>query len=249
MDSKMTQTERFEVPDEEAPPAELWAALDRMNAIKFTGELFADAVDVMAATRSDVASLERFCEAQGLLPADVAAAAILIRYQPVYEAMDNGIDFSPGAERYAPYAAAPIEPEEIGLCLWQEEGPDDHFTRLRNLAVLGGVKLTIDQIERGYHTYVGGCSDPFDSQFEMKRLGALLAFCVEEELLSANLAAEAILARYGPIDSARAIGIDLKTNDPERYKRCASGPISPAASDLATIAEYEDVLELFSELQ
>ena len=44
----------------------------------------------------DILALRQFCEAEGLLPADVAAEAILVRWSPIEDAMFNDVDVRDG---------------------------------------------------------------------------------------------------------------------------------------------------------
>lgn len=76
----------------------------------------------------------------------------------------------------------------------------------RAFARLNSVKLTLDQMERGYKASFVRGSDGYSHGPDIL---ALRAFCEEERLLPADVAAEAILARLSAVLDAAFNGIDV----------------------------------------
>jgi hypothetical protein len=98
-----------------------------MNVIKLTVELFEGGYEVFvkACNRAPpdvqprevgIAALEDFCAGEGLVPADVAAAAIIARAGPIFLAGADDVDLKlEFPDYYRSYIVDPIEPEEMGL--------------------------------------------------------------------------------------------------------------------------------------
>lgn len=124
---------RFILPDDDATDNERWRALEIMSAVPMTIDQLERGNEVYARARHDAAvttyaakeqppigqrpsdlahaELEKFCLAEGLLPADVAAHAMLMRYFPVEDARSGGVDLKAEyPEAFSALAAGPIDP-------------------------------------------------------------------------------------------------------------------------------------------
>ena len=80
----------FSVPDFDATLEQRQAVLALLNSIALTVQQYEGGVE--AFRRGGVAALEDFCASERLLPADVAAEAILLRREPIAEALAECID-------------------------------------------------------------------------------------------------------------------------------------------------------------
>lgn len=123
----MTETTSlFVMPDEEQPREVRQAAYDAMNSIKLTIEQLDTGYAIFRHYSDDepkrgfqerrMDAVRAYCTRQGLLPADVAAETIIVRYRPIVECWSEGID--PRRESpttYAGYAADPMDLFEFGL--------------------------------------------------------------------------------------------------------------------------------------
>lgn len=122
----------FEIPDDDEPREVRQAAYDMLNGIKLTVEQLDEGYAVFhdfhdAPTRKDfqerrMAAVRDYCKREGLLPADVAAQAIVVRYRPIMSAWADGVD--PRTEfpdTYHEYATGPIDLYEFGLEPGHEE--------------------------------------------------------------------------------------------------------------------------------
>lgn len=68
------------------------------------------------------AALHAFCHAEGLLPADVAARAILVRWDEVGEAWDCGVDLKKSNPAvYESMVTGPITASQLGVDEWEDE--------------------------------------------------------------------------------------------------------------------------------
>lgn len=120
-------TDRFVIPNHDAPTHEKRATIAAMNAIKLTIDQFEagwalyQKTHVRAFTEklppeAPMAALEDFCAGENLFPADVAAAAILLRAQPIFLAGGDCVDLKTEyPETYRSYILDPIDPEDLGL--------------------------------------------------------------------------------------------------------------------------------------
>jgi hypothetical protein len=117
----------FELPGDEATDEARLAALDAMNQIKLTLDQFEQGWDVYTKAQASafehglppktaMTALEAFCFGENLLPADIAAAAILTRMEPIFLAAGDGVHLiQQYPETYASYILGPIAPEAVGL--------------------------------------------------------------------------------------------------------------------------------------
>jgi hypothetical protein len=129
----MNAEARFVMPADDATDDDRWRALEVLSAVPMTieqlergNELYSRAQhEAMVAAyeakelpaeghRPDdvaFAQLERFCEAEGLQPADIAAHAMLLRYVPVQDAMSGCVNLKVEyPETFASLATGPIDP-------------------------------------------------------------------------------------------------------------------------------------------
>lgn len=116
----------FVMPDEEAPRADRQAAYDQLNSIKLTIAQLDTGYAIFRHYRDDEPSqgsaerrmdaVRAYCTRQGLLPADVAAEAIIVRYHPIVSCWAGGVDpRKDHPETYHEYATGPIDLYEFGL--------------------------------------------------------------------------------------------------------------------------------------
>jgi hypothetical protein len=109
-----TSAPAFTLPDYNATLEQRQAALIRLNSIELTVEQYEGGVTAFRS--GGLAALEDFCAFERLLPADVAAKAILLRREPIAEALAGCIDLkTDDPERYARYITGPIDPILLGL--------------------------------------------------------------------------------------------------------------------------------------
>lgn len=109
----------FQLPPHDAPRA-LWeGAFVRLNSVDL--ELsqiergFIHAYSTPTARQygaPDIVALRVWCEAEGLVPADVAAEAILVRWVLVADAAFNGVDVYGGDPPYAAHALCELRVED-----------------------------------------------------------------------------------------------------------------------------------------
>jgi hypothetical protein len=94
---------RFIIPGFRSTPEERRAAIARMNTITLTIEQFEQGWDLYERTQlrcmrgelpreAPMAALEDFCAGADLLPADLAAAAIYVRADPIVDARSGAFD-------------------------------------------------------------------------------------------------------------------------------------------------------------
>ena len=95
--------------------------------------------------------------------------------------------------------------------------------------LLNSVKLTVDQFDRGLQVYdaaLASKSERRDGKVWDDAAYALAAFCEREGMLPADVAAEAIIIRRGPILEALCEArFDIKTEDPKLYEECVTRTI------------------------
>jgi len=65
--------------------------------------------------RPDIGALREFCASEGILPADVAAEAILVRWSPITDAMFDGVDVMDGDPPYVMHALRELRVEYDAL--------------------------------------------------------------------------------------------------------------------------------------
>jgi len=63
----------------------------------------------------DIVALREFCTSEGILPADVAAEAILVRWSPIADAMFDGVDVMDGDPPYVMHALRELRVEYDAL--------------------------------------------------------------------------------------------------------------------------------------
>jgi len=116
----------FQLPRFDAPRAIWEDAFVRLNSIELQLDQIERGYVRAYSTKSarsrgepDIVALREFCEAEGLLPADVAAEAILVRWSTVMDAAFNGIDVHEGDPPYVMQALRELQveydvPQSIG---------------------------------------------------------------------------------------------------------------------------------------
>jgi hypothetical protein len=132
----MNAEARFVMPTEDATDEERWRALEVLSAIPMTIDQLERGNEIYSRVRYEAmrrayeekelpregqrsddvafAQLERFCQAEGLRPADIAAHAMLLRYVPVQDAMSGCVNLKAEyPETFASLATGPIDP----LCM------------------------------------------------------------------------------------------------------------------------------------
>jgi hypothetical protein len=121
MESKMDTDTPFVMPDEDEDEAVLIAALVRLNAVPMTIEQMEEGADVYSKAGHDIGALQAWCENEGLLPADVAAHALIARYAPIFEAFGGDFDMKlEDPEGYQQCVTEPIDPMYLGWHLGEE---------------------------------------------------------------------------------------------------------------------------------
>lgn len=109
----------FVLPGFRAKPAERRAAIARLNTVKLTTDQFEAGWGLYERTQlrvmrgelpceAPMAALEDFCAGADLLPADLAAAAIYVRADPIVDARSGAVDLK--AEYPDMYLACILEP-------------------------------------------------------------------------------------------------------------------------------------------
>lgn len=107
-------------------------------------------------------------------------------------------------------------------------------------SLLSSVRMTPDQVERGYQVYVAGGLIPHEAKLDLLR-----GFAELEGLKPARVAASAILVRAYQIVDALADGIDLKKEVPAVYEDIMTGPITAAQLGFMPVEEAA-IADLFS---
>ncbi|WP_210428617.1 hypothetical protein [Novosphingobium sp. SG707] len=91
----------FQLPGDNAP-RDVWEhAFEQMRSVDLTWEQVQQGYAASLGPDGafgDIVRLRAWCEAQGLVPADVAAEAILVRMSPVIEHMSEAEDFDEAAQ-------------------------------------------------------------------------------------------------------------------------------------------------------
>jgi len=97
----------FQLPPHDAARAMWEDAFTRLNSLQLELDQiergYALAFSTDAARQygqPDILALRQFCVSEGILPADVGAEAILVRWSPVADAMFNGVDVMEGDPPY-----------------------------------------------------------------------------------------------------------------------------------------------------
>lgn len=114
---------RFVIPGFRSTPAERHAAIARLNTIKLTIEQFEQGWGLYERTQvrsmrgelpreAPMAALEDFCASANLFPADLAAAAIYVRADPIVDARSGAVDLKI------------VEPEIYASCILDPLGDD-----------------------------------------------------------------------------------------------------------------------------
>lgn len=126
---------------------------------------------------------------------------------------------------------------QVRFALPEDGASDDE--RWRALEVMGAVRMTIDQLERGnalyrrvHHeaakqAYAAKENPPAGERPNDLAMAELERFCVIEGLAPAEVAAHTIRLRYFPVEDARAGGVDLQAECPASFAALVSCPIDP----------------------
>jgi hypothetical protein len=112
-------SDRFIIPGFRSTPAQRCAAIARLNTVTLTIEQFEQGWDLYERTQvrvmrgelpreAPMAALEDFCAGTNLLPADMAAAAIYVRADPIVDARSGAVDLK--AEYPEAYAGCILDP-------------------------------------------------------------------------------------------------------------------------------------------
>jgi hypothetical protein len=106
----------FQLPEPDAPRAEWERAFKRLNSVPLSldqierGYQASFVMDPDGVTRGpETRALRVFCEAERILPADVAAEAIMVRWSAVLDAAFDGVDVLEGPEPYVMVALRHLE--------------------------------------------------------------------------------------------------------------------------------------------
>jgi hypothetical protein len=125
-------TTRFTLPSLDDNRAKFEKALAALNAIQLTADQLERGNSVFVRTHSE-AAVEAFCEAEGLLPADVAATAIMVRYGKIVEAQCNGIP-DPKTEMpeiYELFVSGPLGLSDLGFDEFGAEADEEEIATLQ----------------------------------------------------------------------------------------------------------------------
>jgi hypothetical protein len=111
---------------------ELEAAADQLETIKLTVEQFDRAVPI--AKKGDLGKLIAFCTSEQLLPADLAAHAILARHSAILELSASGMTDVEFNVAYPEWITGPLESQFVATREPDDEGnraaeldPDQHL--------------------------------------------------------------------------------------------------------------------------
>jgi len=110
----------FQLPPYDAPREDWVRAFAELNAVPMTLDQIVRGYSAACPAQSggvfDIRLLRAFCEAEGLLPADVAAEAIIVRWEPVLEAgFEGGIEIFEGDPPYAAMALRELRAEHEAI--------------------------------------------------------------------------------------------------------------------------------------
>lgn len=112
-------SDRFTIPGFRSTTAQRRAAIVQLNTVKLTIDQFEQGWDLYERTQlrvmrgelpreAPMAALEDFCAGAGLLPADLVAAAIYVRADPIVDARSGAVDLK--TEYPEAYASCILEP-------------------------------------------------------------------------------------------------------------------------------------------
>lgn len=102
----------FVMPDEDSPRSQWKAALLRLNAVEMTIDQVERGMELYCGTFTEKSFnwLVAFCREEGLNPPDVAAHAMMMRWEPLRESLEGDVVMKRDyPEDYAKLVTAPIE--------------------------------------------------------------------------------------------------------------------------------------------
>lgn len=132
----MSAVRKFKLPSESTNRAEFDELVALLNTAQLTIDQCARGYSIMISTpvsgdgedrwerqrNESWARLEAFAKSEGLIPPDVAAAAIYFRYRVVMDELHGGYDMSvEDPERYAEMATRPLTDSDFGILedIWE----------------------------------------------------------------------------------------------------------------------------------
>ena len=127
-------SDRFILPGFRSTPAERSMAIALLNSVKLTIEQFEEGWAVYEATllrvmkeglprEAPMGALEDYCAGEGLLRADLAAAAIYARADPIVDARSGGVDLK--IDHHETYLRCILEPIDANALDYPALGDED----------------------------------------------------------------------------------------------------------------------------